>query len=119
MAMENLQNLRMGDVFKAAVGKHRANCFAVCAGAALKRMDYSERRFAFAQIRGNRLAEHIFGCGEVEDVIDNLECETEIASILAELAFDDAGRVRNGCAKLRGDLKEAGSLAEDQVEVLF
>ena len=37
--------------------------------------------------RGDGLAEDVFGGGEVEDVVDDLEGEAEVAAVFAELCL--------------------------------
>jgi hypothetical protein len=49
-------------------------------------VDDGERGLAFAEVGGDGLAEDVFGGGEVEDVVDDLEGEAEVAAVLAELA---------------------------------
>src|SRR6202012_90837 len=65
------------------------------------------------------LAEDVFGGGEVEDVVDDLEGEAEVAAVFAELRFHLVAGVGDGRAELHGDLEEAGGLTEDEVEVLL
>ncbi len=69
-------------------------------------------------------AEDVFGGGEVEDVVDDLEGEAEVAAVFSELRLDllmvaEAVRGRDRSAELHGDLEETGGLAEDEVEVLL
>ena len=102
----------MADGAEAAFGEHGADGFAVGAGASLERVDDGQCGLAFAQVAGGGLAEDLFGGGEVEDIVDDLEGEAEVAAVLAELGFD-LGRGMGGCsAKLHGDGEEAGRLAD-------
>ena len=122
--MQDLKNLRVRDAVEAAVGEHRADRFAVGSGAAFERMDDRERGLAFAEVAGHGLAEDVFGGGEVEHVVDDLEGEAEIAAVFAELRLDlvgiaEAVRRRDRRAELHRHLEETGRLAEDEVEVLF
>ena len=129
MTVEDLENFRVGDAVEAAVCEDGANGLAIGAGAALERMDDGEGGFAFAEVGGDGFAEDIFGGGEVEDVIDDLEGEAEVAAVLAHAEFDAGGRVSveflgfgalaEGRAELHGDLEEAGGLAINEVEVLL
>ncbi len=48
--------------------------------------------FTFAEVAGYGLAEDVFGGGEVEDVIDDLEGETKVAAVFAELRFQSRHR---------------------------
>ena len=88
MAVEDLEDLRVGDAGEAAVGEDGADGFAVGAGAALEGVNDGEGGLAFAEVAGDGLAEDVFGGGEVEDVVDDLEGEAEVAAVLAELRFD-------------------------------
>ena len=125
MAVEDLEDVRVGDAGEAAVGEHGADGFAVGAGAAFERVNDGQRCFAFAQVAGGGLAEDVVVGGEVEDVIDDLEGEAEVAAILAERCPRRAARRRErrgsaiDRAELHGDLEEARGLAIDEVEVLF
>src|SRR5260370_39059472 len=78
----------MRDAVEAAIRQHGANSFSVRTSPALERMDHSQRRLAFAQVAGNRLAQHIFSGRKVKDVIDNLKREPKIPSIFAKLSLD-------------------------------
>src|SRR5271156_1537353 len=116
MALQDLEDLGMRDSGEAAVGEDGANSFAVGSRATLQRMDDGKRSLAFAKIRGYRLAEHIFCSGEIENVVDNLKGEAEVAAILAKLRFKLFGiakvtRRRDGGAELHGDLEETCCLA--------
>ena len=71
----------MGDLVEAAVGEDGADGFAVGSGAALEGVDDGEGGLAFAEVAGYRFAEDVFGGGEVEHVVDDLEGE---AGFLAE-----------------------------------
>ena len=83
VAVEDLEDLRVGDAVEAAVGEDGADGFAVGSGAALEGVDDGERGLAFAEVAGDGLAEDVFGGGEVEDVVDDLEGEAEVAAVLA------------------------------------
>ena len=84
----------MGDGGEAALGEDGADGFAVGAGAALEGVDDGQRGFAFAEVAGDRLAQDVFGCGQVEDVVDDLEGEAEVAAVLAELTIRSPGSRR-------------------------
>ncbi len=91
VAVEDLEDLRVGDAVEAAVGEDGADGFAVGSGAALEGVDDGEGGLAFAEVGGYGLAEDLFGGGEVEDVVDDLEGEAEVAAVFAELGFDLVG----------------------------
>jgi|GEM_PF-4980943 len=63
---------------------------AVSAGAALQRVDDGQSRLAFAQVGGGGLAEDLVVGGEVEDVVDDLKGEAEVAAVLAEGVLEGA-----------------------------
>ena len=88
MALEDFQDLGMRDGGEAALVENGANGFAVSTRPALEGVDDGQRGFALAQIAGDGFAEDAFRSGEVEDVVDDLEGEAEIAAILAELRLD-------------------------------
>lgn len=117
--MEDLEDLRMGDAVEAAVGEHCSDGFPVCSRPALEGVDDGERGLAFAEVGGYGLAQDVFGGGEVKDVVDDLEGETEVAAVLAELGLDLLTGMCDRGAELHGDAEEAGGLAVDEVEVLF
>ena len=119
VALQDLDDLGVGDAVEAAVGEDGADGFAVGAGAALEGVNDGQGGFAFAEVAGDGFAEDFFGGGEVEDVVDDLEGEAEVAAVFAELRFDLFACFGDGGPKLHGDLEEAGGLAEDEVEVLF
>ena len=50
VAVEDLEDLRVGDVGEAAVVEDGADSLAVGSGAALERVDDGERGFAFAEV---------------------------------------------------------------------
>ena len=122
--MEDFEDLGVGDAVEAAVGEDGADGFAVGSGAALEGVDDGEGGFAFAEVRGDGLPEDLVGGSEVEDVVDDLEGEAEVAAVFAELGVDFFGVAEavvrgDGGSELHGDFEEAGGLAEDEVEVLF
>jgi len=123
VALEDLDDLGMGDAVEAAVGEDGADGFAVGTGASLEGVDDGEGGFTFAEVAGYGLAEDVFGGGEVEDVVDDLEGQAKVAAVFAKLDFDLGGVAegvgRYGRSELHGDLEEAGGLAEDEVEVLL
>ena len=73
MAVEDLEDLGVGDAVEAAVGEDGADGLAVGSGATLEGVDDSQGGFAFAEVAGYGFAEDVFGCCEVEDVVDDLE----------------------------------------------
>ena len=119
MAVEDRENFGVRDTRKRPIGKHRADGFAIRASAAFERVDDGERRLALAQIGGNGLAQHILKRGQVEHVVDDLEGEAEVATILAERLLSLVRRCGDHGAELHRHLEQARRLAEDQVEVLF
>ena len=88
MALQDLDDLGVGDAVEAAVGEDGADGFAIGASAALEGVDDGEGGFAFAEVAGYRLAEDVFGGGQVEDIIDDLEGEAEVATVFAKLRLD-------------------------------
>ena len=50
--------------------------------AAFQRVDHRHGDFAFAQIAGHWLAQNIFRGSEIENVIHDLECHSQIAAVL-------------------------------------
>ena len=87
MALQDFEDLGVGDGREAALGEHGADGFAIGARSALEGVDDGQCGFAFAEVAGDGLAEDVFGGGEVEDVVDDLEGEAEVAAVLAELRF--------------------------------
>ena len=83
MTVQDFEDVGVGDVLEVAFGEHGTNGFAFGAGAALERVDDGQSRFALAQVRGDRLAENVLGCGQVEDVVDDLKGEAKVAAVLA------------------------------------
>ena len=81
--MEDFEDFGVGDAFEAAVGEDGADGFAVGAGAALEGVDDGEGGFAFAEVGGDGFAEDVFGGGEVEDVVYDLEGEAEVTAVFA------------------------------------
>ena len=86
--------------------------------AALQSMQHRPGGLAFAQVAGHRLAEHFFGGGQVEHVVDNLERHAEIAAIVGELLLVGFGSLRQNSAQLHAHGKQARRLAIDQFEML-
>ena len=84
MAVQDFENLVAADGAEGAFGEHGADGFAVGAGASLERVDDGQCGLAFAQVVGDGL-EDLFGGGEVEDVIDDLESEADGAAVVAML----------------------------------
>ena len=117
--LQNLQNLRVRDAGEAAFGEHRADGLAVGPGAALQRVDDGQRRLALAQVAGHRLAQDVFGGGQVQHVVHDLEGQPQVAPILTQQRFGLLVGVGNRSAQLHGDAEQARRLAEDQVEVLL
>ena len=109
----------MGDGGEAALAEDGADGFAVGSGATFQGVDDGQGGLALAKVTGDGLAEDVFGGGEVEDVVDDLEGEAEVAAVFAELRFDLGAGVGDGGAELHGDREEVGRLAEDQVEVFL
>ena len=54
--MEDLEDLRVGDLREAAIVEDGADGFAVGSGAALERVNDGEGRLTFAEVRGDGLA---------------------------------------------------------------
>ncbi len=50
--------------------------------AMFQRVQYRHGGFAFAQIAGDGLAQHLFGGREVEHVIDDLKGHAQVATVL-------------------------------------
>ena len=73
--------LLAADVLKAAIVEHPLDRLPLAGGAVIDGVDDGERGLAFAQIAGDRLAQDLFGRGQIENVIDNLEGEADRAAI--------------------------------------
>lgn len=82
----------MGYVDEAAVCEDSANGLTVGTGTALECVNDGEGSFAFTEIRGGGLAENLVVRGQVQDVVNDLESEAEVAAIFAERIFEDAHR---------------------------
>jgi hypothetical protein len=91
VALEDLQYLRMGDGGEAALREDGSDGFAVGSCAALEGVDDCQRSLAFAQVAGDRFAKDVFGRSEVENVVDDLEGEAEVAAVLAKLGLRPRG----------------------------
>src|SRR5208283_1799064 len=72
MAIEDGDDVRRSDSVEVAVVEHRVNRRLLGWSAMLQRMQNGHRGFAFAQIAGDRLAQHVFRGGEVEHVVNDL-----------------------------------------------
>ena len=83
MALKDFEDLRVGDAVEATISEDGTDGFSIGAGAALESVDDGKGGFAFAEVAGYRLAEDIFGGGEVEDVVDDLEGQAEVAAVFA------------------------------------
>ena len=81
--MQDFEDVRVGDAVEATVGEHGADGFAVGSGAALEGVDDGEGGLAFAQVARDRFAENLFGRRQVEHIVDDLERQAEVASVLA------------------------------------
>src|SRR5947209_5278996 len=81
-------------------------------------MDNCHGHFAFAQVAGHGLAEHVFGGGEVEHVINNLEGHSQVAAIFAEAVLFLFRSSGDDGAHAHADRKQASGLAVDKVKVL-
>jgi hypothetical protein len=103
---------------KAAIFEHALDDFAVGGRAVLEEW-MTAGWLAFAQVAGDGLAQHFFGRGQVEHVVDDLEGQADGAAVAARLRLFLLGRgAGQSGAQLHGDRKEAGGLAEDEVVVL-
>ncbi len=87
--------------------------------AMLQRVQHRPGRLALAQIAGHRLAQHFFGGGQVEHIIDNLKRHTEISAVVGQLLLIGLARLGQDSAQLHAYGEQARRLAEDQLEVLF
>ena len=80
--------------------------------------DDRQRRVALAHVEADRLAERRFARGDVEQVVDHLEGQADVAAA-ARHRLDDgvigAGQVGGGA---RADLEQRGRLARDDLEVV-
>ncbi len=86
--------------------------------AALQRMQHGHRRFAFAQIAGDGLAQHFFRGRQVEHVIDDLEGHAEIASVLGQAMLIGVAGAGKNSAQLHADREQERRLAMNQFEML-
>jgi len=84
VAVEDFEDVGVGDVGEAAVGEDGADGFAVGTRPAFEGVDDGQRGLAFAEVGGGGFAEDVVLGGEVEDVVDDLEGEAEVAAVLAE-----------------------------------
>src|ERR1700679_1990705 len=75
VALEDLLNLLPGDVLKAAIVEHALNELALRGGSLIPCVNDGQRRFALAQVACDGLAENFFGCGQVENIVHDLEGE--------------------------------------------
>ena len=88
MALQDFEDFGVADATEVTVGENGANGLAIGSGAALESVNDGERCLTLAQVGGDRFAEDVFGGGEVEDIVDDLEGEAEIAAVFAELLFE-------------------------------
>ena len=116
--MQDLENVGVGYAVEGAVAQDGLDLGAFFRSAALERMDHGHRDFAFAQIAGDGLAEHIFRGGEVEHIVDDLEGHAEVASVLAERGFLLGSGAAEDGAQAHADGEQACRLAVDEVEML-
>ena len=56
--------------------------------------------------------------GQVEHIVHDLKCHSQIASVLSQAFFLLGSGAAQNCAHPHADRKQAGGLAEDQIEVL-
>ncbi len=117
MAIQDGDDVGGRDAVEAAIAEHGFNRAALRRSAVLQRVQHGHRGFAFAQIAGDRLAQHLFRGGEVEHVVNNLKCHAEVAAVVGQpLLVGFAGAGENS-AQLHADGKQAGGLAVDELEV--
>src|SRR6185437_3867430 len=124
MPMQDFENLLMRYGCEPALRKNCADCLAIRPGAPFQRMDDGKRGLALAEVGGRGLAKPVFIGSQVQDVVDDLKREAEVASIFAQGLFKGSlveVSIRGGQhgTELHRHLEEAGRLAIDEVEVLF
>lgn len=86
--------------------------------ATLQCVDRGECDFSFAKIAADGFPKHFLASGEIQHVIDQLECHSEIPGKFAKLLFLNVGPTRNHNAKTRTSRKQARGLAIDQFHVV-
>ena len=74
---------------------------------------------AFAQVAGDRLAQHAFGSGEIEHVIHNLKCHAKITPVAGNLILLLGSCSAENCAHAHANGEQARRLAVDEIEVLI
>src|SRR5208282_1018734 len=119
VAVEDGEDIGVGDAIEGAIVEDDFNLAALGRSATLERVDDGHGGLAFTQVAGDGLAEHTLGGGQVEDIVDDLEGNAEIAAVLAEALFLGGGGASQDAAYSHADGKQTGGFAVDEIEVLL
>src|ERR1700731_3784827 len=118
VALGDIEYLRLGYAVESAVAENSLNLSALFGRATLERVDDRHGHFALTQIAGHGLPENAFRSCQIENVVDDLECHAEIASVLPKRVFLFRRCPAKNRAHPHADGKQASGLAVDEIEML-
>src|SRR5579859_220624 len=105
------------DADEGALAQYGLNQFAFFRCTPLQGMDDRHGHFPLAQVAGHRFAENLFGGGEVQNIIHDLEGHAQVASEVPDALFLFFGCARQNRAHPHARGEQAGGLAIDKIEV--
>src|SRR5579862_9078792 len=81
-------------------------------------MDDGQRDLALAQVAGHRLAQYVFGGGQVEDIIGDLKGHSQTAAVFRQTLFLLSRHSAQNSSEAHAHRKQAGGLAVDELQML-
>src|ERR1700745_2934983 len=108
----------MAHTIEGALIEHGLNFLSLLGATTFACMDHGPRAFSFPQVPGHWLAQDIFRCSQIEDVVHDLEGHAEIASVLCQALFLLGSGSAENASHAHTDREQASGFAIDEIEVL-